>query len=192
MDPDTAPVGPPASGTPCILAGRPRGPAGHRLGPAHGATVMPKDAPASPPNVLRGAAARACPCPPSLPRPHGSDVHGRRGGHRLSRSTAPQLGLARRSLLADPASGASPSRCSLPHPSSSSASPPSPPGSCVSPSRLPSAVLLRVSGFRCVRPTRLSAESAPQRYRKSECPRAGRGLRLQRAVGDLASCSRSQ
>lgn len=105
MDPDTAPVGPPASGTPCILAGRPRSPAGHRLGPAHGATVMPKDAPASPPNVLRGAAARACPCPPSLPRPHGSDLHGRRGGHRLSRSTAPQLGLARRSLLADPASG---------------------------------------------------------------------------------------
>lgn len=189
MDPDTAPVGPPASGTPCILAGRPRGPAGHRLRPAHGATVMPKDAPASPPNVLRGAAARACPCPPSLPRPHGSDLHGR--GEDTT-SPAPQLGLARRSLLADPASGASPSRCSLPHPSSSSASPPSPPGSCVSPSRLPSAVLLRVSGFRCVRPTRLSAESAPQRYRKSECPRAGRGLRLQRAVGDLASCSRSQ
>lgn len=192
MDPDTAPVGPPASGTPCILAGRPRGPAGHRLGPAHGATVMPKDAPASPPNVLRDAAARACPCPPSLPRPHGSDVHGR--GEDTA-SPAPQLHSS--AWPAGPCwqiqpRGASPSRCSLPHPSSSSASPPSPPGSCVSPSRLPSAVLLRVSGFRCVRPTRLSAESAPQRYRKSECPRAGRGLRLQRAVGDLASCSRSQ
>lgn len=101
MDPDTAPVGPPASGTQCILAGRPRGPAGHRLRPAHGATVMPKDAPASPQNVLRDAAARACPCPPSLPHPHGSDVHGRRGGHRLSRSTArlgPQVPAGRSSL----------------------------------------------------------------------------------------------
>lgn len=88
MDPDTAPVGPPASGTPCILAGRPRGPTGHRLGPAHGANVAPKDAPASPPNVLRGAAARACPCPPSLPRPHGSDLHGR--GEDTA-SPAPQL-----------------------------------------------------------------------------------------------------
>lgn len=192
MDPDTAPVGPPASGTPCILAGRPRGPAGHRLGPAHGANVAPKDAPASPPNVLRGAAARACPCPPSLPRPHGSDVHGRRGGHRLSRSTAPQLGLAGRSLLADPASGCVSQQVQPTSPFLVLSLPSSPPGSCVSPSRLPSAVLLRVSGFRCVRPTRLSVESAPQRYRKSECPRAGRGLRLQRAVGDLASCSRSQ
>lgn len=147
MDPDTAPVGPPASGTPCILAGRPRSPAGHRLRPAHGATVMPKDAPASPPNVLRGAAARACPCPPSLPRPHGSDLHGR--GEDTA-SPAPQLHSS--AWPAGPCwqiqpRGASPSRCSLPHPSSSSASPPSPPGSCVSPSRLPSAVLLRFRGF---------------------------------------------
>lgn len=189
MDPDSAPVGPPASGTPCILAGRPRGPAGHRLRPAHGATVTPKDAPASPPNVPRGAAARACPCPPPFPVPMGLTCTG--GGR------TPPLPLHSSARLAGPCwqiqpRGASPSRCSLPHPSSSSASPPSPPGSCVSPSRLPSAVLLRVSGFPCVRPTRLSAESAPQRYRKSECPRAGRGLRLQPAVGDLASSSRSQ
>lgn len=189
MDPDTAPVGPPASGTPCILAGRPRGPAGHRLRPAHGATVMPKDAPASLPNVLRGAAARACPCPPSLPRPHGSDVHGR--GEDTA-SPAPQLGLARRSLLADPASGCVSQQVqpttpflvlSLPSLPSWVVCLPVPPPFCCPPT---------VSGFRCVRPTRLSAESAPQRYRKSECPRAGRGLRLQRAVGDLASCSRSQ
>lgn len=127
--------------------------------------------------------------PPPFPVPMGLTCTG--GGR------TPPLPLHSSAWLAGPCwqiqpRGASPSRCSLPHPSSSSASPPSPPGSCVSPSRLPSAVLLRVSGFRCVRPTRLSAESTPQRYRKSECPRAGRGLRLQRAVGDLASCSRSQ
>lgn len=189
MDPDTAPVGPPASGTQCILAGRPRGPAGHRLRPAHGATVMPKDAPASPPNVLRGAAARACPCPPSLPRPHGSDVHGRRGGHRLSRSTA-RLGSqvpAGRSSLGCVSQQVQPTTpflvLSLPSLPSWVVCLPVPPPFCCPPT---------VSGFRCVRPTRLSAESAPQRYRKSECPRAGRGLRSQRAVGDLASCSRSQ